>query len=771
MYRFLATALFLWISSAGLSHAQWQTELTTNRFEAFVENRDGTRLAFYCTSEAADREKMLIDLNARLIVAETDDEEIARFEVGTWTFTVEVFPQRRLTGNLHRYNSRVDFYDEIPRGMRTELASGSVVRFEETFDFAAMQFGLRGSGAAIRQLETECPRLWTRSQTRPAAVPIAQPEPAPQTQPAPQPFRRDWSHRLFPDGVRAASIVVRDGASLMLSCNPDQTMVWTMAVSGGLDPLRGEDGAAILLVDGYGLGFDVRGSSGLSTGGTAYILEVDLERQGVLMAAIADGDVSIVVPDPQAQPMVTFPLGANTSAVDRVLAACNQPSLDTFSRRFIYEDPGRPPVNTWRDFNGAAPTIGMTMPSGSWISLMCRGAGDVVMVASFVAGEGRAVDALPDRLNGVQVALGSSTYLMPPGQVRPSGSPSSRAYAFEVTPEFALSLQQHFRQGTETAITPPPVARAETFYTLAGAGLVGDMLADCLAATPAAVPDVAAPVAPEAPAVATPTVPEPGTDVAWSVEVDDGFVTARAIGAPNTYFGLQCQIGRADQVYWTYQIPQANSGVVSNSAQISVGDQTFSPLGTTAAAMQQVDGFMPFYAGFQPVGHAGLLVALRSGGPQMRVEATTTSQAATFELSGFNAAFNTVIAQCGYDPTALPGQVTLDASPTAPVAPPPTSAPSPTPISTSSPSLPSDAIDSLRAFIASEVGAECASLATLEMADEMFTVDGLQIQVDLGFAQCDWRFINNPFCGARLCELRTYDYRDGGFTLTSSILR
>lgn len=65
--------------------------------------------------------------------------------------------------------------------------------------------------------------------------------------------------------------------------------------------------------------------------------------------------------------------------------------------------------------------------------------------------------------------------------------------------------------------------------------------------------------------------------------------------------------------------------------------------------------------------------------------------------------------------------------------------------------------DSIKAEMISELAGYCQAGSTISGDDKAFTITGNgNLKVELGRLQCQWEFINHPFCGARACEVREY---------------
>jgi hypothetical protein len=68
-----------------------------------------------------------------------------------------------------------------------------------------------------------------------------------------------------------------------------------------------------------------------------------------------------------------------------------------------------------------------------------------------------------------------------------------------------------------------------------------------------------------------------------------------------------------------------------------------------------------------------------------------------------------------------------------------------------------DDLAGLKAHLRQELAVDCRSPDRVQLPDEMFVPAGEgRVDVYLGFAECDWNDAINPWCGMRLCTVRTY---------------
>ncbi|MGD9919408.1 MAG: hypothetical protein AB7U46_15450 [Paenirhodobacter sp.] len=74
-------------------------------------------------------------------------------------------------------------------------------------------------------------------------------------------------------------------------------------------------------------------------------------------------------------------------------------------------------------------------------------------------------------------------------------------------------------------------------------------------------------------------------------------------------------------------------------------------------------------------------------------------------------------------------------------------------------------LSTLKEMIRQEVAVDCKVPASLALPDEMFVPKaGGKVEVHLGYAECGWTFMTNPWCGAAKCTVRTYAPQGAGWT-------
>jgi hypothetical protein len=181
MLRRWILALALGVGLSAPATAQWLYEEGPQEARAYVLGPGGTSFGFRCTTEAADRQSILIDLLVFPTGNDSDEEDVVEFEIGTWTFNLETLRTGQ-SGALARYQSRLSFFDTVAENLRRQVKAGSSLRFTRAFDFQLTRFTLSGSRRSVERLEQACGRLWRAGFQPPQPVRPAVPQP-----PAPPP--------------------------------------------------------------------------------------------------------------------------------------------------------------------------------------------------------------------------------------------------------------------------------------------------------------------------------------------------------------------------------------------------------------------------------------------------------------------------------------------------------------------------------------------------------------------------------------------------------
>ncbi|AHM04393.1 hypothetical protein roselon_02042 [Roseibacterium elongatum DSM 19469] len=260
-----------------------------------------------------------------------------------------------------------------------------------------------------------------------------------------------------------------------------------------------------------------------------------------------------------------------------------------------------------------------------------------------------------------------------------------------------------------------------------------------------------------APGSRLPVQAAPSGNIGWNVERDAQYVRAVVRRRDAVLFGIQCERGRADQTRWIFQLSNTVLGQTNPPLALVIDGQRFAPFENVTPGMFTRDAVLGYYAEFSPELQAGVLQALRGGATHVSVPLTSSTQQAVFGLNGFPEAFDTVMAECGYDPDSLPGGAGMPARAASPDQEPA--------------SVPDEAVQALRNYILSVVQPQCTPGASVDLPDDAFRVSGDRVSVLLGRADCDWQFRINPFCGAARCQVWIYEWLGDRFELIAEQLR
>lgn len=237
----------------------------------------------------------------------------------------------------------------------------------------------------------------------------------------------------------------------------------------------------------------------------------------------------------------------------------------------------------------------------------------------------------------------------------------------------------------------------------------------------------------------------------WQVENDGQFHRAIVRGSGDTYFGLECLAGQPEQTRWVFQFRVSSPLVAQTQVVLELDGTRYPVFPETLAEMQLVDGIMPFLHIHQPVLHSPIVQRFHEGVTQISFLGSGSVLPAGFSGFGASEALDSVLEQCGHGT----GAPTVNAQDPVPVSDPP----------------PDWALAALESYVASVVQAQCTAGSIVELPENTFRVEGDRVFVRLGFADCDWQFRLNPYCGARLCAVWEYRYADGAFDLIGNTLR
>jgi hypothetical protein len=150
---FLATTL-----AAGPALAQWQYRSNGTTAGVWVRNDDGTSLALNCEGNAEGRLRM--DLTVTPVEEAPSGAGSATFQVGTFGVDMPTERYGPEGQRLQILRLDVDYFADNITELRTQLKLGSVLTLPAQPGFQAVQFPLRGSGAAVTRLEEACLNVW-----------------------------------------------------------------------------------------------------------------------------------------------------------------------------------------------------------------------------------------------------------------------------------------------------------------------------------------------------------------------------------------------------------------------------------------------------------------------------------------------------------------------------------------------------------------------------------------------------------------------------------
>jgi hypothetical protein len=386
------------------------------------------------------------------------------------------------------------------------------VRFTRSFDFALMSFSLRGSRNAMERLEAACPRLWAGGGTGGGAgVPLPQASAPPvgagsgfvatdlgATPIAPGGGGGSGADLTAPawqfsrTAGRSVSALMPGGndVSLMLSCDPDRVgneLVWVISARTRGTPQAFGELPVRMLLDGDPFPLQSVQRDRLTAQHTAFIVPMDLERHGGLIAAFAHG-WSVELPDQDLISGGRFFSGGSTEALDQVLGACGAPDVVHFTGLHPRDGSPNSSVNTWRASrsNGLQSRIWLVSADGHWVTLSCAGQGNLQFEISLFRREGV---TWPDRIDAA-VTIGGRNFPLLDGA---SGRPDMGArqyYSFVLPPDAAAPLLSALAvPGARAEIPATELIESASFASLAGAERVAELSTTCSGgAPPASIP-------------------------------------------------------------------------------------------------------------------------------------------------------------------------------------------------------------------------------------------------------------------------------------------
>lgn len=144
--------------AAGPAAAEWQFRWAGTSAGVWTTNDDGTSLALSC--DRRHEARMRVEYTVAPTEAATGEALTAVFEVDGETTDVPVEAYVPSGGRLQIMRSDVGF--EVPEilALRAQLSGGNRVSLPAQEAYEAVSFNLRGSSAALRQLEEACAQIW-----------------------------------------------------------------------------------------------------------------------------------------------------------------------------------------------------------------------------------------------------------------------------------------------------------------------------------------------------------------------------------------------------------------------------------------------------------------------------------------------------------------------------------------------------------------------------------------------------------------------------------
>lgn len=146
------------VIAAGPALAEWRFRSSGTTAGIWVRNDDGTSLALNCDGALDGRLRM------DLTVAPTPDapggDGSATFQVGTFAVDVPTQPYGPEGQRLQILRIDVDYFDDQIGALRGQMQRGNTLNLPAQPGFNPVQFTLRGSSAAIDQLQETCPNVW-----------------------------------------------------------------------------------------------------------------------------------------------------------------------------------------------------------------------------------------------------------------------------------------------------------------------------------------------------------------------------------------------------------------------------------------------------------------------------------------------------------------------------------------------------------------------------------------------------------------------------------
>ena len=146
------------VMAAGPVLAEWRFRSSGTTAGVWVRNDDGTSLALNCEGNGEGRLRM--DLTVTPTPDAPGGPGVATLSVGGFSTQVPTEPYGPEGQRLQILRIDVDYAAEEIAELRGAMRRGNVLRLPAQPGFQAVDFSLRGSGAAIGQLEEACPNVW-----------------------------------------------------------------------------------------------------------------------------------------------------------------------------------------------------------------------------------------------------------------------------------------------------------------------------------------------------------------------------------------------------------------------------------------------------------------------------------------------------------------------------------------------------------------------------------------------------------------------------------
>lgn len=146
------------ITAAGPALADWRIRTSGTTAGIWIRNEDGTSLALNC--EGAFEGRMRMDLTVTAIPEAPDPSRLAQFQVGGFSVDLPTEPYGPEGQRLQILRIDVPYEDSEIAELRRQLQRGNTLNLPAQPEYEAVSFPLRGSSAAVDQLEVACLNVW-----------------------------------------------------------------------------------------------------------------------------------------------------------------------------------------------------------------------------------------------------------------------------------------------------------------------------------------------------------------------------------------------------------------------------------------------------------------------------------------------------------------------------------------------------------------------------------------------------------------------------------